>query len=98
MAEQLRPTVLYLRTNPEHALRRAVAVRGPVWFERHADGRVTASNSEERLLALASMYAKREQLRRRVLEDGGWTPFYIDSGGTRQEVFHAALIALGQDA
>lgn len=98
MAEQLRPTVLYLRTDPEHALRRAVADRGPVWFERHADGRVTASNSEERLLALASLYATREQLRRRVLEDGGWTPVYIDSGGRLQAVLHAALIALGLDA
>jgi hypothetical protein len=59
---------------------------------------VTAFNSEERLLALASLYTKHEQLRRRVLEDGGWTPVYIDSGGRLQEVLHAALIALGLDA
>ncbi len=98
MAEQLRPTVLYLRADPEHALRRAIADRGPVWFERHADGMVPASNSKERLSTLASMYAKREQLRRRVLEDGGWTPVYIDSGSSLQEVLHAALTALGLDA
>lgn len=98
IAEQLRPAVLYLSIDPERALRRAVADRGPVWFERHAEGDVSAPNAAERLVALASMYGKREHLRRRILEDGGWTPAYIDGCGSRQAVLRAALTALGLDA
>ncbi|MEP6986151.1 MAG: hypothetical protein ABI970_11170, partial [Chloroflexota bacterium] len=82
-------------TEPENALRRAVADRGLIWFERHAGDKVTASNYEEQLLALAALSSKRENLRRRLLEEGGWSPYDIDSGKSRQEVLGMALTALG---
>jgi thymidylate kinase len=95
LAEPLNPAVLYLRINPETALRRAVAERGSVWFERHAVGEVKASTFEERVVALAALYGKRDDFRRRILEEGDWNPFYIDGSSKHQAVFNAALTALG---
>jgi hypothetical protein len=95
LAEPLRPAVLYLRTNPESALRRAVAERGEVWLERHAANRVSAPTHNERLVALAAFYGRREHFRRRVLQNSGWTLVCLDADDSRQEVLRAALIALG---
>lgn len=97
LAHPLRPAVLYLTMNTEQALRRAVAARGSLWFERHAVGEVTETTYEERILALSAMYGRRDRVRRRVLESGGWAPIYLDAGGSRHEVARAALTAVGLD-
>lgn len=73
------PLVLHLRIDPQHSLRRAVAERGWIWFDRHAGGSADDRGREERLRALAASYRERERRRLRVLEAGGWDVVVIDA-------------------
>jgi len=95
VARSLSPLVLHLRIDPQDSLRRAVAERGWVWFDRHAGVSSDGLGREERLRALAASYRERERRRLRVLEAGGWDVIVIDAQEECASVLGRAREAVG---
>jgi hypothetical protein len=91
VARSLRPLVLHVRVDPQDSLRRAVAERGGVWFDRHTGVSSDGLGREKRLRALAASYREREQRRLRVLEVGGWDVAVIDAQAGCAAVLRSAL-------
>jgi hypothetical protein len=94
VARSLWPLVLHLRIDPQDSLRRAVAERGGVWFDRHAGASSDDLGREERLRALAAFYSERERRRLRVLNAGGWDVVVIDAQEECASVLRRALEAV----
>jgi len=95
VARSLWPLVLHLRIDPQDSLRRAVAERGWVWFDRHAGVSSDDLGREERLRALAASYRERERRRLRVLDAGGWDVVVIDAQAGCAAVLRSALETVG---
>lgn len=95
VARLLRPLVLHLRIDPHDSLRRAVAERGWVWFDRHAGASCDEGGREEQLRALAASYRERERWRLRVLDGGGWNVVVIDAQEGGGLVLGSALEIVG---
>ena len=95
VARSLWPLVLHLRIDPQDSLRRAVAERGWVWFDRHAGVSSDGLGREERLRALAASYRERERRRLRVLDAGGWDVIVIDAQEECASVLGRAREAVG---
>ena len=95
VARSLRPLVLHVRVDPQDSLRRAVAERGWVWFDRHAGESSDGLGREERLRALADLYRERERRRLRVLHAGGWDVVVIDGQAGCAAVLGSAREAVG---
>jgi hypothetical protein len=95
VARSLRPLVLHLRIDPLDSLRRAVAERGWVWFDRHAGPPSEELGREELLRTLAASYRQRERRRLRVLDTGGWDVVEIDAQEGCASVLCRALEIVG---
>jgi hypothetical protein len=95
VARALWPLVLYLQIDPQDSLRRAVAERGWVWFDRHTGVSSDDLGREERLQALTGSYRERERRRLRVLEAGGWDVVVLDAQEGRAAVLGRALETIG---
>lgn len=95
VAQSFRPLVLHLRVDPQDSLRRAVAERGWVWFNRHAGASSADLGREERLRALAASYRERERERRRLLDAGGWEVVAIDAHEGCDSVLRRARETVG---
>jgi len=95
VARSLSPLVLHVRVDPQDSLRRAVAERGWVWFDRHAGESSDGLGREERLRALADLYRERERRRLHVLEAGGWDVVVIDGQAGCAAVLGSAREAVG---
>ncbi len=95
VARSLWPLVLHLRIDPQDSLRRAVAERGWVWFDRHAGASANDLGREERFRALAASYREREQQRLRALHAGGWDAVVIDAQEGCASVLRRALETVG---
>lgn len=89
------PLVLHLRIDPHDSLRRAVAERGWVWFDRHAGAASADLGRAERLRALAASYREGERRRLRVLDVGGWDVVIIDAHEGCAAVLRSAREAVG---
>ena len=87
--------MLHVRIDPLDSLRRAVAERGWVWFDRHAGTSSDDPGREERLRALAASYRERERRRLRVLDAGGWDVVVIDAQAECAAVLRSALETVG---
>ena len=95
VARSLWPLVLHVRIDPQDSLRRAVAERGWVWFDRHAGVSSDGLGREERLCTLTASYRERERRRLRVLHAGGWDVVVIDAQAGHASVFGRALETVG---
>jgi hypothetical protein len=95
VARSLWPLVLHLRIDPQGSLRRAVAERGWVWFDRHAGASSDDLGREERLRALAASYRESERRRLRMLDAGGWDVVVIDTREEFASVLRRALEIVG---
>ena len=95
VARSLEPLVLHLRIDPHDSLRRAVAERGWVWFDRHAGAAADDRGRAERLRALAAASRERERRRLHVLHAGGWDVVVIDAQAECAAVLRSALETVG---
>jgi len=94
-ARLLSPLVLHLHIDHQDSLRRAVAERGWVWFDRHAGAVFADRSREERLRALAASYREIEQRRLGVLHGGGWELVVIDAHAGSASVLRSAREIVG---
>lgn len=90
----LHPTVLFLRLDPEIALRRALIERGQTWFNRHHGADVHAAVDSERLIDLANAYGRAVPARRKQLSAAGWHVADVNADESVAQVTAIALASL----
>lgn len=87
-----RSVVLYLKVDPQEAMLRAVAERGPTWLRQHAQGLSLPDGSS--VEAVAAFYARHERDRLDRLSRCGVETAVLDAGGPRADLVEAALRAV----